>query len=73
MRHPSTTGFGESCGNLGGPPPKAKYYPATDSGPVPRGKGEKDPGEGSEREPETVCLQAVGGLCPGGVKPLGNA
>jgi len=26
-------------------------------------KVEKNPGEGSEIEPETVCLQAVGGLC----------
>ena len=32
----------------------------TDSAPVPRGKVEKNPGEGSEIEPETVCLQAVG-------------
>lgn len=32
----------------------------TDSEPVPRGKGEKNPGEGSEIEPETVCVQAVG-------------
>ena len=35
----------------------------TDSAQVPRGKGEKNPGEGSEIESETVCLQAVGGLC----------
>ncbi len=27
---------------------KAKYVSATDSEPVPRGKGEKNPGEGSE-------------------------
>jgi len=25
-----------------------------------RGKGEKNPGEGSEIEPETACVQAVG-------------
>jgi hypothetical protein len=31
----------------------------TDSEQVPRGKGEKSPGEGSEIEPETVCLQSV--------------
>ena len=48
--------------NPGGPPPKAKYTPMTDSEQVPRGKGEKHPGEGSEIEPETISLQAVGGL-----------
>ena len=34
--------------NPGGPPPKAKYYAMTDSEPVPRGKGEKNPCQGSE-------------------------
>ena len=33
--HPSTTGHVESCGNLGGPSPKAKYSHATDSELVP--------------------------------------
>ena len=46
--------------NQGGPPSKAEYSLMTDSGPVPRGKGEKNPGEGSETEPETVRLQTVG-------------
>ena len=32
---PSTAGHGKSCGNLGGPPPKAKYSLVTDSEPVP--------------------------------------
>ena len=32
---PSTAGHEESCGNLGGPSPKAKYSLATDSGQVP--------------------------------------
>ena len=32
---PSTTGYEESCGNLGGPPSKAKYSDATDRGLVP--------------------------------------
>ena len=45
---PSTTGHVKPRGNLGGPSSKAKYYLATDSEPVPRGKGEKNPGEGSE-------------------------
>ena len=53
----------EPCGNQGGPSPKAKYKPATDSELVPRGKGEKNPGEGSEIVPETVCLQAVEVRC----------
>ena len=45
---------------MGGPSSKAKYFRLTDSEPVPWGKGEKNPGEGSEIEPETVCVQAVG-------------
>ena len=52
----------EPRGNLGGPSPKAKYYRVTDSEPVPRGKGEKYPVEGSEIVPEIVYLQAAGGL-----------
>ena len=63
---PSTTGHVESCRNPGGPSPKAKYSLLTDSGPVPRGKGEKNPNEGSEIEHETACLQAVRELCPQG-------
>ena len=35
----------------------------TDSEPVPRGKGEKNPSEGSEIEPEISSLQTVEGLC----------
>ena len=58
----STTGHVESCRNLGSPLSKAKYYSVTDSELVPRGKGEKNPDEGSEIEPETVNLQAVGPL-----------
>ena len=38
---------------------KAKYFLATDSEPVPRGKGEKNRCERSERVPETVRLQCV--------------
>ena len=58
----STTGHVKPCGKLGGPSSKAKYHLMTDSELVPRGKGEKNPGEGSEIEPETVCLQAVRAL-----------
>ena len=50
----------EFCWNPGGPPSKAKDSLLTDSELVPRGKGEKNPDEGSEIEPETVRLQAVG-------------
>ena len=64
--YPSTAGHVQSGGNLGRPFSKAKYYSLTDSELVPRGKGEKNPGEGSEIVPETVRLQAVGALCPQG-------
>ena len=47
---------------MGGPSSKAKYSMLTDSEPVPWGKGEKNPGEGSEIVPETNSLQAVGGI-----------
>ena len=46
--------------NQSGPPDKAKYSLATDSEQVPRGKGEKNPGEGSEIDLTTTCLQCVG-------------
>ena len=45
--------------NLRRPLRKAKYSLATDSEPVPRGKGEKYRCERSEIEPETICLQGV--------------
>ena len=45
---------------MGGPSSKAKYSLVTDSEQVPWGKGEKNPGEGSEIESETVYVQAVG-------------
>ena len=62
MSIPSNTGHVKPCMNLPGPSGKAKYCLATDSEQVPRGKGEKNPGEGSEIEHETVCLQAIGVL-----------
>ena len=46
--------------NRSRPLDKAKYSLATDSELVPRGKGEKNPCEGSERDPATTCLQCVG-------------
>ena len=45
---------------MGGPSSKAKYSWLTDSELVPWGKGEKNPGEGSEIDPEIVYVQAVG-------------
>ena len=39
----------KSCLNLPGPSGKAKYYSATDSELVPRGKGEKNPCEGNSK------------------------
>ena len=54
--------------NLPGPSGKAKYSRETDSEPVPCGKGEKYPDEGSEIVPETMRLQAVGAaICCDGV------
>lgn len=59
---PSSMGHEKSRVNQRGPPRKAKYSWVTDSEVVPRGKGEKEPLEGSEIEHETVNWQAVGGL-----------
>ena len=50
----------KSCLNLSEPSDKAKYYWETDSEQVLWRKGEKYPEQGSEIEPETVRLQAVG-------------
>ena len=56
----SKAGHVKSCSNTGGPPSKPKYSSVTDSELVPWGKGEKNPVEGSEIDPETERLQAVG-------------
>lgn len=55
----STAGHEKSCWKLPGPSGKPKYYQESDSEPVPWGKGEKNPGRGSEIDPETICLQKV--------------
>ena len=47
--YPSRAGHVQSCLNLPGPSGKPKYSLATDSEQVPRGKGEKNPGEGNEK------------------------
>ena len=59
-RHLSRAGHEESCPNPRGPSRKAKHFQKTDSEPVLRRKGGKHPEQGSEKEPETVRLQAVG-------------
>ena len=48
------------CLNMGRPLSKPKYSHTTDSEPVPGGKGEQHPDEGSEIVPETGCIQTVG-------------
>ena len=45
----STAGPEKSCGNPPAPSGKAKYSWETDSEPVPWGKGEKNPEQGSEK------------------------
>ena len=45
----SKYGHEESVPNMGGPSSKPKYYPMTDSGEVPWGKGEKNRGSGVKR------------------------
>ena len=47
--YPSRAGHVQSCLNPPGPSGKAKYSLATDSELVPRGKGEKNPSEGSPK------------------------
>ena len=66
----SRAGHVKSCLNMGGPPSKPKYSSTTDSEQVPWGKGEKHPDKGSERDPETECLQAVGALLKGDGVPF---
>ena len=56
--------------NLPGPSGKAKYSIETDSEPVPWGKGEKNPEQGSEKEPETIRLQPVGATSCGDGVPI---
>ena len=56
----SRAGHVKPCLNSRGPSRKAKYSWETDSELVPWGKGEKNPKKGSETDPETVRLQAVG-------------
>jgi hypothetical protein len=63
--HLSRAGHVEAGLNPGGPSPKAKYSLATDSEPSSASERWEEPLQGEDSEPETTCLQAVGGLCPG--------
>ena len=71
MVFPSTMGHVKPHRNSARPRAQAKYILVTDSAQVPRGKVEKYPSKGSEIGPETVCLQAVEGLCPAREMPDG--
>ena len=51
----------KAVGSRGDHSPRLSTCRTTDSGRVPRGNGEKHPGEGSERDPETADVQAVQG------------
>ena len=62
--HLSRTGHVEAGLNLRGPSRKAKYSLATDSEPSSASERWEEPLSGEDTEPETTCLQAVGGLCP---------
>ena len=50
------------CLKLGRPRSNPKYSYYTDSEQVPWGKGEKNWGDQSEIEPETICLQSFRAL-----------
>ena len=64
MMFPSTAGHVKPGLNPGGPPPKAKYYLATDSETVARAKDEKHPFKGSEMALKPCTYTAVGARCP---------
>ena len=59
----STTRHVKSCGKLGRPLSKAKYIQRPIVNKYREGKVKSTP-DGELKVPETVCLQAVRGLCP---------
>src|SRR5437764_6989601 len=59
--HLSRAGHVEAGLNLRGPSRKAKYSLATDSEPSSASERWEEPLQGEDSEPETTCLQAVGG------------
>ena len=62
-RHLSKTEHVKVGPNLRGPSRKAKYSLATDSEPSSASERWEEPRQGEDTEPETTCLQALGGLC----------
>ena len=60
----SRSGHVESRLNLRGPSRKAKYSLTTDSELSKATERWEEPLLGEDTEPETMCLQAVGALCP---------
>ena len=62
-RHLSKTQHVKVSPNPRGPSRKAKYSPATDSERSSASERWEEPRQGEDTEPETTCLQAVGGLC----------
>ena len=66
----STAGSETPCRNLPAPSGKAKYSWETDSELVLWRKGEKNREQRSEKEPETMRLQAVGALTWGDGVPF---
>ena len=67
----SRAGHVEVGSNLRGPSRKAKYSLATDSEPSSASERWEEPLQGEDSEPETTCLQAVGGLCLARGRPDG--
>ena len=67
----SRSGHVESRLNLRGPSRKAKYSLTTDSELSKATERWEEPLLGEDTEPETTCLQAVGGLCPARGRPDG--
>jgi len=61
-RYPSRVGHVKPGLNLRGPSRKAKYQMTTDSEPSRATERWEEPRQGEDTEPETPCLQAVGGL-----------
>ena len=56
-----------------GPSRKAKYSLATDSEPSSASERWEEPLSGEDSEPETTCLQAVGGPCQLLTRPRASA
>ena len=63
-RYLSRSGHVEPRLNLRGPSRKAKYSLTTDSELSRATERWEEPLLGEDTEPETMCLQAVGALCP---------